>query len=923
MILKSFGQRLVRELTIWMQLHHPNVLELYGASAHGPYGFALVSPWMEHGNVARYLQSTPEAKRTPLVLDVIKGLQYLHDRSIVHGNLTGRNVLVNQAGQACLADFGLAWVWTEGQESEASESSESPLGTLRWMAPERVIPEHYGMTAASSFTPAADIYSFAMVAYEIISGSMPFAEIRNPYILFQQIERGDRPKRPTSGGEYSAFDDALWSTIEDCWKEDWRARPKADIVVDEVTAAIVPDRLEEMVRMHSADLSRDREDDKSELERHAETSIQEEGPQVTESTLPVTSAIPLSLLLKDNPLLQSMTNVTPFLQNVSPAAVHTGTRRAIWTAEYNGQRVALKTARIDTSSSHTERVKDLIREISIWSRLRHPNILELYGFCELESSGFAMVSRWMENGSLVEYLKRYPSASRLPWMYDIAEGLSYLHRQAPPIVHGDLAGRNILIKADGGACLADFGLSRILSADFGLSRVFPGNMGNEASQTSIARGNPRWMAPERLQPQNYGLDTSSSLTISSDIYSFGMVVYELFTGRIPFYEVSNQLSIPAMVEAGVRPSHPGEEAVQLGLSPIVWDMMQECWKEDYNTRPEGSRIVQMIAALVTQDDTRQTRSYMDSLKLPPVIWEEVKPALTLTRDITASIKSISDRPLGLGGLSDVWTGSYLGVKVALKARMRPPVAEDERIVVTVKEIAIRARLFHPNILELYGFSTHEPPGFAMVSPWMQHGDLTRYLHASVGVPRVQLMLDIAEGLSYLHSFEPPIVHCDLKANNVLIKNDGRACIAGFSLARFLAKDAGDDLEEEQAAMGNIRWMAPERAFPEKHGLETNVSACTPAADVYSFGMVVYEVFTEAIPYQGQVDFAVVMKVMNRELPPHPGPEAVERGLGDAMWSLAQDCWKEKRDERPTATELVRRVSDLIKPDTSPVSIPHE
>ncbi|KAJ7233161.1 kinase-like domain-containing protein [Mycena rebaudengoi] len=97
-----------REALVWQHLQHPYILPLIGIDRETfPSSLCMVSPWMEHGTVLKYLDYHGRANVDKLLSEIAQGLQYLHSCNIVHGDLRGANILITNEWSACLADFGL------------------------------------------------------------------------------------------------------------------------------------------------------------------------------------------------------------------------------------------------------------------------------------------------------------------------------------------------------------------------------------------------------------------------------------------------------------------------------------------------------------------------------------------------------------------------------------------------------------------------------------------------------------------------------------------------------------------------------------------------------------------------------------------------------------------------------------------------
>ncbi|KAK7029781.1 kinase-like domain-containing protein [Favolaschia claudopus] len=150
-----------REALIWKELHHPYILPRLGIDRDSfPNSLCMVSPWMEQGTVISYLKENGHDAVDTLLLEIARGLEYLHSCNIIHGDLKGANILIQGNGAACLADFGL---------SNFSDVTTSPStnrgGSVYWMAPELLDPDQF----ESHFvrTTATDVYAFGCVCFEV------------------------------------------------------------------------------------------------------------------------------------------------------------------------------------------------------------------------------------------------------------------------------------------------------------------------------------------------------------------------------------------------------------------------------------------------------------------------------------------------------------------------------------------------------------------------------------------------------------------------------------------------------------------------------------------------------------------------------------------------------------------------------------
>ncbi|CUA75672.1 putative WD repeat-containing protein all2124 [Nostoc sp, PCC 7120] [Rhizoctonia solani] len=146
-------KRAARELFYWSRMEHKNIHRLMGVIVFRHDYLGMVSEWMENGNLHKYLRTHPGADRYNLCIDVASGLEYMHDRNTIHGDLKAANILVSSDGIARLSDFEFTVMSESGLVSTISGSTRS--GSIRWAAPEMFVE-------APKRTKRSDIYALGM-----------------------------------------------------------------------------------------------------------------------------------------------------------------------------------------------------------------------------------------------------------------------------------------------------------------------------------------------------------------------------------------------------------------------------------------------------------------------------------------------------------------------------------------------------------------------------------------------------------------------------------------------------------------------------------------------------------------------------------------------------------------------------------------
>ncbi|XP_057499743.1 serine/threonine-protein kinase CTR1-like isoform X1 [Actinidia eriantha] len=250
-----------------------------------------------------------------------------------------------------------------------------------------------------------------------------------------------------------------------------------------------------------------------------------------------------------------------------------GSFGTVYRADWHGSDVAVKI--LMDQDFHPDLLKEFLREVTITRRLRHPNIVLFMG-AVTQPPNLSIVTEYLSRGSLYKLLHK-PGARemldekrKLNMAYDVAKGMNYLHNCNPPIVHRDLKSLNLLVDQKYTVKVCDFGLSRLKANTFLSSKT--------------AAGTPEWMAPEVLrdEPSNE----------KSDIYSFGVILWELATLQPPWSNLNSAQVVAAVGFKSMRLVMPQD------INPRVASIIEACWANEPWKRPSFSTIMESLRPLI-------------------------------------------------------------------------------------------------------------------------------------------------------------------------------------------------------------------------------------------------------------------------------------------------------------------------------------
>ncbi|OVA15499.1 Protein kinase domain [Macleaya cordata] len=247
-----------------------------------------------------------------------------------------------------------------------------------------------------------------------------------------------------------------------------------------------------------------------------------------------------------------------------------GSYGEVYHADWNGREVAVKKF-LDQDFSG-DALDEFRSEVRIMRRLRHPNVVLFLG-AVTRPPNLSIVTEFLPRGSLYRILHRpncqLDEKRRIKMALDVAKGMNCLHTSMPTVVHRDLKSPNLLVDKNWNVKVCDFGLSRLKHNTF-------------LSSKSTA-GTPEWMAPEvlRNEPSNE----------KCDVYSFGVILWELATLRMPWSGMNPMQVVGAVGFQNRRLDIPKE------LDPLVARIIWECWQTEPNLRPSFAQLTVALKPL--------------------------------------------------------------------------------------------------------------------------------------------------------------------------------------------------------------------------------------------------------------------------------------------------------------------------------------
>ena len=517
--------------------------------------------------------------------------------------------------------------------------------------------------------------------------------------------------------------------------------------------------------------------------------------------------------------------------------------------------VALKMIVTELADEEETRQR-FIREARSAADLNHPNIIKIYDFRE-EGGRAYIVMELLTGHSLSDLLREsepLPFFRTMTIMRGVAAGLAFAHSRG--IVHRDLKPGNLFLCEDGSIKILDFGLARIASSNL--------------TRSGLVFGTPDYMSPEQVRGQ--------VVDHRSDIFSFGGVFYHLIAGHAPFAAGSLPLIMRKVLEEDPAPLAQ--------TSPTVARILAKALQKDRTARYQTTE--QLCADLDRVEESEERDATVLIQRAPP---RSGFPQIGRYRIV---------EQIGRGGMGVVYRAHdpVLDRDVAIKCILGDFSSDASAAEQFEREARAAARLQHANIITIYELGMSEGSPY-IVMEFLTGVDVAAAMRSSRSSPlaaKLDIVLQLCAGLSFAH--KQGVVHCDIKPSNVRILEDGTVKLIDFGIAKISrsAPTFGD-------LAGSVACMSPERL--DGGGVDSR-------SDVFSVGVLMYELFGGQVPFTGESPAAVAYQVLQHDPPPLA---SVGDGVPDALSDIVARTLAKDPDQRyDDAGALAQALTDALPGD---------
>ncbi|RHZ57832.1 hypothetical protein Glove_383g22 [Diversispora epigaea] len=575
---QEISSEFLKELTANFQCRDKYVLPILGLTQDSmTKEYAIVLRYMKNGNLRDFLdqnKSLPWIERLWLLSSFISGLKVIHSKGFVHSDLHPGNLMITEAYNNSkykfirLGDLGLCKLANE-------TSSSGTYGILPYIAPEALDKCQYSQ--------ASDIYSVGILMWIISTGKIPFANRAYDVELVFDIVNGLRPKINNN------IPQCYVELMKLCWHKDPAERPNAEMICIQsenwINNLLYHDETEvSLMFLNANQKMQDEDEDLSSAETtHSEAYI---------TSKPLPTIPEYDTILSRQQFFSIPDNIIEYLAE--------GGFGSIWKAEwidmpeevfefYKSNQIALKKLKNSQEIS-----SEFLKELTANFQCRDKYVLPILGLTQDSmTKEYAIVLRYMKNGNLRDFLdqnKSLPWIERLWLLSSFISGLKVIHSKG--FVHSDLHPGNLMITEAYNNSKYKF----IRLGDLGLCKL-----ANETS-SSGTYGILPYIAPEALDKCQYSQ--------ASDIYSVGILMWIISTGKIPFANRAYDVELVFDIVNGLRPK------INNNIPQCYVELMKLCWHKDPAERPNAEMICiqseNWINNLLYHDETEVSLMFLNA-----------------------------------------------------------------------------------------------------------------------------------------------------------------------------------------------------------------------------------------------------------------------------------------------------------------------
>uniref|UniRef100_A0A0W0FAJ2 Kinase-like protein n=1 Tax=Moniliophthora roreri TaxID=221103 RepID=A0A0W0FAJ2_MONRR len=957
-------QFLCREAVIWKHCRHRNVVPFIAVFTQDPE-VCLISKWMVHGNVIAYLTAHLDADVQSLILDVFNGCHYIHSLDIVHGDLKSANILINEAGQACISDFGIASIHDRSPDPSSAAVETRKLagaGSARWLAPELLF------TVTQKPTFASDVYAFGVVLWEILTCRVPYEHISTDQSVMLRVSQGLRPCFRCVT-DWPADIGGLRTVMEDCWATLPQERPRIDANLRR--RLFQPSSPRKRFPMRPLD--------KGILTllpiigivascslRYAPRNVTTSSPissSVYQFPLPSTFLVIIFAIMAMRYAALRTYAIIPVsivgpstfgnIDHVLVNLLHVGT---------------LVVAGVASGVGLYLRVIDLSEEwgnLEVINRCSTALLWIAVGLCGL-SAVFHDTRTWLlllwvrclqrlgrfqsenEEGNESDRVQLYVSNvqdtfldSEIIHVFEAMGEVEWISRHP--------GGHCIVQYRDDS--LAEFLLrpreSRFAAFRLSARRIRRFRFDEDESTEGDIESwwTLLWHLPI-LSAQSYRGGGTKVPEVSGDLDNASLLITTIIRfvlGFDPFiYSVVgvfdrdmnadngehialDELSSSPRISSETPPQEQSDGSLESGDCGLTVEKAKQIINGlDVFLSEEAQRAERAIQGAESRAFLDSYRRSLRRLRNLCERYGELPSRCIRPMQEYPRLESEYPSPMGRGGHADVFRGSIpegaRETAVALKRLRMHAYGDKERLKkIFMREAALWSQLKHPNILPFIAVYINLPRELSIVSQWMVNGDIVAYISSHPEADVQRLILNVVDGLTFMHTLG--VVHGDLKSGNVLINEEHNACLSDFGLSTIHHTNTMTPRIDSIISGGSLQWCAPEVLLGNL-GPGTQPDS---AVDVYAFGILLWEVLTCRTPYDHIYnDMVIWQNVVNGMRPcrsciveahlPGSSP-SVKNGL----YELMLECWSDTSDLRPKVDDFFR--NRIVESSTSHGAIP--